>query len=75
MEYNRVDAFEGIDFKKISDSNEFIFLLLSLLLQNTSQLYACDGFHDLTQKSMGFGDVVIINVKENDHKIHFSADM
>lgn len=45
---------------------------MSLLLQNTSQLYAYDGFHDVTQKSMSFGDDVIINVKGNDHRIHFS---
>ena len=72
LEYDRVDASEGIDTSKTTDlCNWYICYYWYFLKTNFKfQPKICNGCHNLTQKVLSFNDVAIVSVKENDYRTH-----
>ena len=68
LEFDRIDVSEGID-----GSRECIichygyFLRLNFIFQPE----VCDGFHDMTKKSISFNDVLVVATGGNDYRNHF----
>ena len=74
LEYARIHVSEEIDANKSTMSREFIICHYQYVfdINFRFQPKVCDGYHDLMQKATSFDDVVIvISVKENDHRIYF----
>ena len=73
LEYDRIHVSEGINTNKTGGSRErmichyWYFLRINFRFQ--PKVY--NGFHFMTQKSMSFTDVAIVNVRRNDYRIHF----
>ena len=64
LKYDKIDASEGINNNKTDGLREFIICYYWYLLKISLRFQpkVCDGFHDMTQKSMSF-DTVIVSVK------------
>ena len=73
LEYDRIDASEGIDVNKTNASKECdICHYWHFLDKNFNyEPYLCNGCHDLMQKDMNFNDVAVDSIKGNDYRIHF----
>ena len=73
LEYDRIDASEGIDINKTNASKECdighycYFKDIGFKYER----YLCSGCHNLMQKAMNVNDVAIVSVKGNDYRIHF----
>ena len=74
LEYDRIDISEGIDTDKTSASKECNICHYWYCLDKNFNYdsYLCNGCHDLMQKAMSFKNVVIVSIKGNDYRIHFS---
>ena len=74
LEYDRIDISEGIDTDKTSASKECNICHYWYCLDKNFKYdsYLCNGCHDLMQKAMSFKNVVIVSIKGNDYRIHFS---
>ena len=64
LKYDKIDAPEGINNNKTDGLRECIICYYWYLLKISLRFQpkVCDGFHDMTQKSMSF-DTVIVSVK------------
>ena len=71
LEYDSVDASEGIDVNKANASKECDIFYYWYFLDKGFR-YICNGYHDLMQKTMNFSDISIVSVKGSDYRIHFS---
>ena len=73
LEYYRKDISERIDINKINASKECEICHYWYFLDKSFnyELYLCNGFHDLNQKSMNFNNVAIASIKGNDYRNHF----
>ena len=73
IEYERIDISEGIHVNKTNLSKEcdichyWYFKNIGFKYEP----YLCNGCHDLMQKAMGFNNIAIVYIKENDYRIHF----
>ena len=73
LEYDRIDASEGIDINKTNASKGCDICHYCYFLDKGFKYepYLCNGRHDLMQKAMNFNDVPIASVKGSDYRIHF----
>ena len=73
LEYDRIDASEGIDVNKTNASKECDicnhWYFKDIIFEYEPYLY--NGCHDLMQKAINFNGVAIVPVKESDYKIYF----
>ena len=74
LEYNRIDAPEGIQVYKADGSVESIichywYFLLNINLKFQPEV--CNSCYCLMLKAMNFNDVIVVTVKWNDYRIHF----
>ena len=73
LEYDRIGISEGVDVNKTNLSKEcdichyWYFKDIGFKYEP----YLCNGCHDLMQKAMGFNNIAIAYIKENDYRIHF----
>ena len=69
----RVDISEGIDMDKTCKSKECDICHCWYFLDRKFNYgkYLCNGYHDLTQKSMNFKHAAIVSVKGNGYRIDF----
>ena len=73
MEYDIIDALEGIDTNKIGSLRECIIYRYwyFLKIRYKFQPKVCDGCHVITQKSISFDDAVIVTWKRRNCRIKF----
>ena len=73
LEYDRIDASEGIDINKTNASKGCDICHYCYFLDKGFKYepYLCNGRHDLMQKATNFNDVPIVSVKGSDYRIHF----
>ena len=66
---NRIDASEGIDANKTSESKEFDICQYWYYLNQgfRFQPNVCNGCHDFLMMSMNLGDIVILNTKSDEY--------
>ena len=66
LEYDRIDISEGIDTDKTSASKECNICHYWYFLDKNFNydLYLCNKYHDLTQKTVSFKNVAIVSLKE-----------
>ena len=70
LEYDRIDILEGIDLNKTNKSNELCFVIIGIWNFSYGP-YFCDGFYNMTQKSIDFKNIDIVYVKGNAYRIYF----
>ena len=68
LEYDKIDALEGIDASKTDGLCAFIICHYCYFLEIDFKFQpeVSNGCHDLMQKAVNFNDVAIITVKQND---------
>ena len=73
MEYDKIDASEGIDTNKIGSLHEGIVYCYwyFLKIRFKFQPKVCDGCYVMTQKSISFDDAVIVTWKRRNYRIKF----
>ena len=76
LEYDMIDALEGIDVNETNASKEYDICHYWYVLDKgfNYEPYVCNGCHDLMQEAMNFNDVAIVaivSVKESDYRIYF----
>ena len=72
LEYDRIDASEGIDINKTNASKECDICHYWYFLDTNFKYepYLCNGCHAKMPKAMSF-NVAIVYVKGSDYRIHF----
>ena len=73
LEYDRIDISEGIDVNKTNLSKE-CDICHYWYFKHTDfkyEPYLCNGYHDLTQKSMSFNNIAVVYVNWRAYRIHF----
>ena len=73
LEYDRIDISEGIDVDKTNKSKECMFCHYWYFLNKNFSYgpYFCDGYYNMTQKSIDFKNINFVYVKGNAYRIHF----
>ena len=73
LKYDRIDISEGIDVDKTNKSKECMFYHYWYFLNKNISYgpYLCDGYYNMTQKSIDFKNIDIVWVKGNAYRIHF----
>ena len=73
LEYDRIDASEGIDIKKTNASKEcklcHYWYFKDSSLKHEPHL--CTGCHGLMQKAVSFNNIAIVYIKGSAYRIHF----
>ena len=73
LKYDRIDISEGIDVDKTNKSKECMFYHYWYFLNKNISYgpYLCDGYYNMTQKSIDFKNIDTVCVKGNAYRIHF----
>ena len=73
LKYDRIDISEGIDVDKTNKSKECMFYHYWYFLNKNFSYgaYLCDGYYNMTQKSIDFKNIDIVSIKGNAYRIHF----
>ena len=74
LEYERIDISEGIDISKTNKSKECMLCHYWYFVDNNFSCgpYLCDGWYNITQKSVDFRNITIIHIKNSACRIYFT---